>query len=806
MHQPCKGFRYEMSVRYSRVPVIFADNMTSRGSTLRRRALRALLIAAAILALIIAVVSFSLTRYIEQHSEEWTGRKIKLSAVWFNPFNCSLSLRNVVVSESKSDSVFMSFDELYVNASPWSYVFDKEFRFSEIAFVEPYASLQMNRDDSFNYSDLIERFGSAENDAESGDGKPVRYVIEKIIIEEGAFSFLQRTFGAGVALERISFEAGTIAWDQPEIAYELQVKVVTGGRISSHGVYRPDSLSYRMMLKTDSLALDFLLPFADKVLYVKDVTGSLNTDLRIRGNSNTPVTSINGLLSLMDFYVADTVGKPVASMKRMALDFGEVAPVNGTYKIHLARVDQPHLKFDLTPTGNNLVRLSGVTADSAAQALDTTQSMNPSVDPYLNFFKLINQYFVEWGRAYAINSYVIDTLVVSQASFDFSDYTLKQPFHFLVEDMKLGAYEITDASDSILVSLASKLNHSGRLKATMHFNTGNLGDMDLRYRIDSLKVTDFSPYAEYYVAHPFWDGVVAFESSTQVSNHYMNSRNRLFVEHLEVGDKVESLTAVKLPLKLAVSLLKDVHGNVDLSIPLKGDVNDPKFRVMPVVWQVLRNLIVKAAASPYKLIARAVDADEDDVRDIKYDYMQTELRKRQNKTVALLARILNQKKSLTVKLIHISNHEWEIAQFALYRSRLEYVKTRQGKDVLNADDSLSADQISAADTAYLKFVERATGKLVANSDVESLAIEMAGGRSAIQQQIAGAEQARKRVLTEALVRRGIPANRFSIVDATNEEAALHRERPKFSISFDSGPSDAALSDSNVPSAPKGTEN
>lgn len=771
--------------------------MANAASILKRRWIRVLLITLAALGVLIIVVSFSLTHYIEKHSEEWTGRRIKLSAVWFNPFNFSLALRNVKVFEYKSDSVFVSFDELYVNASPWSYVLGKEIRFSEVALIEPYANLQMNRDDSFNYSDLIRRFGSSDTTAAVSDGPPVRYVVEKIRIEDGAFRFWQQTFGAGVDLDRISVTTEAIAWNNPTIEYDLSIGVVTGGKIMSHGTYDRDSLSYQLTLKTDSLALGFLLPFADKVLYVKDVRGNVNSDLRIGGNTSTPVTSVAGLLSLRDFHVADTTGKAVASLKRLALDFGDVKPVKGVYNIRLARADQPYLKFEMTPTGNNLVRLSGTTTDPAVASGDTTEVETQAVDPYLNFFKLINQYFIEWGRAYAINNYAIDSLIVSGASFDFNDYTLKQPFHFLVEDMNLDAYEITNASDSILVTLASKLNHSGRLGATMHFNTGNLGDMDLRYRIDSLKVTDFSPYSEYYVAHPFWDGVVAFESSTQVSNHYLKSSNRLFVEHLEVGDKVESLTAVKLPLKLAVSLLKDVHGNVDLSIPLKGDVNDPKFRVMPVVWQVLRNLIVKAAASPYKLIARAVDAKEEDVRDIKYDYMQSDLRKRQNKTITLLARILNQKKSLTVNLVHVSNHDWETVQYALYRSRLDYFRESQNKGVLSFDDSLAADRINASDTAYLKFVEAKTGKQIASADVETLAIELAGGRAAIQQTLVETEATRKRVLGETLVKRGVAPDRFKIVDAPKASSAQHRERPRFDIRFSVDPPANVPADSSA---------
>lgn len=759
--------------------------MSALKSFLKRRVVRITVITALVFAALLFITSFSLTRYIEAHSEEWTGRKITLSAVWFNPFNCSLTLTNLKVFEKNSSALFVSFDKLYVNVSPWSYWLNDEIRFSEIALEEPYVYLQMNEDETFNFDDLVNRFASPEDSTtENADAEPARYVIEKIEIEDGSFSFIQEAFKAGIDIQNILFSTSAVAWNQPLVNYNLQLSVKSGGTLASAGEFNRDSLSYQMSLKTDSLALGFLLPFANKVLYVSDLSGHINTDLKLAGTTSVPVTSINGLFSLDRFYLADTLSKPVASLETIMVDFGDVKPVKGIYKVKLARLDKPYLKFDLTPTGNNLLRIIGTDQDTtAAIPGDTLHASASSMDPYLDFFRQINHYLIEWGREYAINSYAIDSLVVSRGSFDFSDYTMKQPFHFLTEDLSIGAHEITNAADSIRILISSRLNHSGQFKAGLKVSTKDIGDMNLYYNIDSLKITDFSPYSEYYVAHPFWDGLVSFSSRTSVSNHYLKSQNRLFVSHLEVGDKVPSETAIKLPLKLAVSLLKDVNGNVELSIPLKGDVNDPKFKVMPVVWQVLRNLIVKAAASPYKLVARAVDAKEDDVRDIKYDYLQSDLRKRQNKTVTLLARILNQKKSLSVTLVHVSNANWESAQYALYKARLDYYTSIHGKAALNYQDSLAADAISASDSSFLRFVEQKTGKQVASSDIEALSIELSGGRENISKAITAATAARKQTLLDALQRKGIEASRVTIKEAAADVTARHRDRPKFDIQF-----------------------
>lgn len=201
-------------------------------SFFKRRIVRFFIIAAVVIACIIVVASFSLTRYIEKHSEEWTGRKITLSSVWFNPFNFSLTLTNVKVFEKASSSVFVSFDEFNLNASPWSYWLNDEIRFSDVALEDPYVYLQMNRDETFNYDDLVKRFASTGDSTKNASAAPVHYVIEKIRLKNVSFRFIQEAFKAGIDIHNILLSTSGIAWNQPVIKYDLRLAVKSGGNLA----------------------------------------------------------------------------------------------------------------------------------------------------------------------------------------------------------------------------------------------------------------------------------------------------------------------------------------------------------------------------------------------------------------------------------------------------------------------------------------------------------------------------------------------------------------------------------------------
>ena len=75
----------------------------------------------------------------------------------------------------------------------------------------------------------------------------------------------------------------------------------------------------------------------------------------------------------------------------------------------------------------------------------------------------------------------------------------------------------------------------------------------------------------------------------------MKAQNRLVLEQLQLGEQVDSPDAVDLPIKLAVALLKDTEGKIDIELPVAGNLKDPQFSVAPIVWQTLRNLVLRAA-------------------------------------------------------------------------------------------------------------------------------------------------------------------------------------------------------------------
>jgi hypothetical protein len=87
-----------------------------------------------------------------------------------------------------------------------------------------------------------------------------------------------------------------------------------------------------------------------------------------------------------------------------------------------------------------------------------------------------------------------------------------------------------------------------------------------------------------------------------ITKGQLKAENKMVVEQLQLGEKVDSPSAVDLPIRLAIALLKDSDGKISIELPISGDLNNPQFSVMPIIWQTLRNLVVRAAEAPFKFI------------------------------------------------------------------------------------------------------------------------------------------------------------------------------------------------------------
>ncbi len=134
---------------------------------------------------------------------------------------------------------------------------------------------------------------------------------------------------------------------------------------------------------------------------------------------------------------------------------------------------------------------------------------------------------------------------------------------------------------------------------------------DVKGSFHDIDLPPFTPYSGKYAGYAIARGGLTMEVAYKLQSRKLSAHNRFLVEQFEFGDKIESPTATKLPVKLAVSLLKDRKGVIDVDLPIEGSLDDPKFQIGKIVWKLIGNLIVKAATSPFALLGKLFGGDND---------------------------------------------------------------------------------------------------------------------------------------------------------------------------------------------------
>jgi hypothetical protein len=164
----------------------------------------------------------------------------------------------------------------------------------------------------------------------------------------------------------------------------------------------------------------------------------------------------------------------------------------------------------------------------------------------------------------------------------------------------------------------------------------------------------------------------------KVEAQKLQASNHLFIDQLTFGDKVDSPTATKLPVLLAVSLLKNTRGEIDINLPISGSLDDPKFSVGGIIVQVIVNLLAKAVTAPFALLAAAFGGGEE-LGYVEFAPGATTLGEAQVKRLDTLAKALNDRPGLKLDIIGRVEPQADAGgvRRAKYESKLRAVKVRQ---------------------------------------------------------------------------------------------------------------------------------
>ena len=288
---------------------------------------------------------------------------------------------------------------------------------------------------------------------------------------------------------------------------------------------------------------------------------------------------------------------------------------------------------------------------------------------------------------------------INDGSANFADFSLRPNFATAIEQIN-GQIGTLDNQRNI----AAQVDLKGRVDRYAPVSIEGsltpfspLESLDIRTRFQQLELTTLTPYSGKFAGYRIRKGRLNLDLHYRIERGRLSADNSVLLEDLQLGEQVDSADAINLPIRLAVALLKDSQGNIDIQLPIRGDLNNPEFSVMPIVMQTLRNLLVRATQAPFKFVAGLVQgADQLDLSQIRFAPGSAELDAEAEQVLATLASALKQRPNLQLDIEGMSSVEADGPLLAQERLNLELQRRwhQQGNNSSEQVTDLNLDSLS----------------------------------------------------------------------------------------------------------------
>jgi hypothetical protein len=214
----------------------------------------------------------------------------------------------------------------------------------------------------------------------------------------------------------------------------------------------------------------------------------------------------------------------------------------------------------------------------------------------------------------------IGTVRVIDGSVNYADFWIQPNFAVGIQALN-GTVEglSSDPKSRAKVKLDGKVDRYAPVTINGELNLMSAAVYsDIKMSFKGLELTTMTPYSGHFAGYKIDKGKLSVDLTYKVDQRKLDAEQHFVIDQLQLGDAVESPDAVHLPLKLAIALLKDRNGVIDLPLPITGSLDDPQFKVGPIIWHALVNLLEKAVTAPFAAIGRLFGGHGEEMKFIDF--------------------------------------------------------------------------------------------------------------------------------------------------------------------------------------------
>jgi len=534
----------------------------------------------------------------------------------------------------------------------------------------------LTADKVFNYSQLL-KSSDTQTQPEPGSDTPsatpaLQLRLEEIQLKALQLHFVDRSLSepapqtvdiVDVALSPFTLEQGS------EFDLLAQLTINTTGKTTIAGKVGAMPPMAALAIGLREIPLPPINSYLHDTIRLNLTQGSIDADLQLDyQNEASQSLGLRGDIDIRQLDTFDLADQEKwihwQNLAVKTLDF-QLEPAS----LNIASIELVEPYFDAIVFENSETRLFRMLVPAVKQPPASNESTdNPKTDE----------------SAFPIT---IAKFKLTNGTMDYKDFNLPLNFATHIHSLQGQVVDIsTVSSKPTELLLDGKIDQYGKAKITAasQLNAPHAFS-EIKLDLSNVDITSASSYSGKFAGYAIDAGTLALNLDYRIEQGQMLGDNHLLLEHLTLGDTVDSPDAVSLPLKLAVALMKDIDGNIDIDLPVEGDLNNPEVKIGGIVWKAFSNLLIKVVASPFKMLGGLFENGDDSGFDnVSFTPGTSALSSSEQQKLDKLSHALLQKPALALSLSACYQPEIDGPALQTWQFNQRY-KTTVGDEQLSAE-------------------------------------------------------------------------------------------------------------------------
>ncbi|MBD8476422.1 DUF748 domain-containing protein [Pseudomonas sp. CFBP 8770] len=430
------------------------------------------------------------------------------------------------------------------------------------------------------------------------------------------------------------------------------------GHLQASGEVSLAPVAARLKVSTQDIDLRVAQAYISPLIRLELRSGMLDSEFAVQLTSTEPLAmTVSGRAEIDQLHTLDTLKeRDFVKWQHLTLD-GLDYRHGDRLEIERVQLQQPYARFMINE--DRTTNIDDLLIPQPAQPANSASAGKPAG--------------AEKPLGIRIGAVDIDN-----GSANFADFSLTPNFATAVQQLngRIGTIDNRQAKPA-RIDIQGKVDRYAPVTIAGALNPFDpMASLDITTSFKRVELTTLTPYSGKFAGYRIRKGRLNLDLHYLITKGQLKAENKLLVEQLQLGDKVDSPDAVDLPLRLAIALLKDSQGRIAIELPVSGDLNSPQFSVMPIVWQTLRNLMVRAAQAPFKFIGGLVSGGgSEDLSTVSFLPGSDELSAEAQAALMKLAAALKERPTLRLEIEGTSAQASDGPLIAQQRLEREYQST-----------------------------------------------------------------------------------------------------------------------------------